>query len=96
MQAGHLRGNLRSGRVTPPALWPGGTPGTLRGADETMAKSQQKYMRREDEIFAVRVLAEAEGWSMVRRPGAVPFCAWTKDLHDTMKAAAEDDGEDQK
>ena len=34
----------------------------------------------ETEEFQVRVLAVAEGWAMVRRPRANPFCVSEKDL----------------
>lgn len=37
----------------------------------------------------VRIMAIAEGWAMVRRKGAMPFCVMVKELRAAVDAAKE-------
>lgn len=62
-----------------------------------MSKPVYKYARKlrdyhNDEwrmtCFRVRVMVEAEGWCMVRRPGCMPFVVAKKDLFDEMPASS--------
>lgn len=57
-----------------------------------MSKATVKYINREhldvirmkrvSELIEVRVLAVAEGWAMVRRKRATPFCVRESNLSD--------------
>ena len=53
-------------------------------------KQTIKYWRNQDKVAKVRVMASAEGYSMVRRPGAAPFVTGDDYLFDTMQEASDD------
>lgn len=56
---------------------------------EQMAKAKRKaYVKYGNEYAEVRVMAEAEGWSMVRRKGAMPFVKRTSELFVFIPAQA--------
>ena len=46
----------------------------------TDIKAIHGVLTRLDQWIEVRVMCRAEGWAMVRRKGAMPFCVPEKDL----------------
>lgn len=52
-------------------------------------KQDVRYMRLNGEEIEVRVLTQGEGWLMVRRKGAMPFCVKE---NETAKTISIEDG----
>lgn len=45
-----------------------------------MAKKRYAFVIRDEQWLKVRIMAEAEGYAMVRFPGCMPFIIPTKEL----------------